>query len=324
MEDVKVLVSGAGSIGKRHLRNLRSVGVQKLSVCDPDEENRTEIAEELSIPDYVDLEEGLSNENPDIVFICSPSKLHIEQALIAAKAGAHLFIEKPLSNTLEGIDELTKEVQARGLICMVGCNMRFHHGPATVKKLLSEGIIGKIQEAEVYTGSYLPNWRPQQDYKQSYSADPVQGGAILDCIHEIDLALWYLGPATLTKADLEKATPIEIDVEGTADLHLDHQNGAKSSVHLSFMEPDYNRFCRITGSEGSVHWDINKKKVEVMDTDGSVIESHSEPEGYDMNQMFIDEITYFLECVQSQKNPDGNLEDAIRALSIALEAKSNS
>ncbi|MBU0766658.1 Gfo/Idh/MocA family oxidoreductase [Patescibacteria group bacterium] len=320
--DLVVLVSGAGSIGKRHLKNLNNLGIKQLSVCDPNEANLKSAVEKLDCKSYADLEAALKEQKPDIVFICSPTKFHITQALNAAKANMNLFIEKPLSINKEHIKELTQEVEERGLTCMVGCNMRFHHGPATVKRLLNEGRIGSVKQAYIYTGSYLPDWKPQQDYRQSYSADPEQGGAILDCIHEIDLALWYLGPATLVSTTSKPATDIDLpSVEGTADLVLWHGSGSESNVHLSFTEHEYKRYCIFNGTDGSITWDINKKKVDVQDVKGTLVDSYPEPEGYDINQMYIDEVNHFLSCIADRRSPQCNLMEATQALDIALKAR---
>lgn len=311
MNQQKILISGAGSIGMRHARNLRSIGMENIVQCDPN-----------GVVEYADFETALEETKPDIVFICSPTKYHIDQSLLAAKKNAHLFIEKPLAADEEHTDDLLQEVQKRNLVCMVGCNMRFHHGPATVKRLIDEGAIGSIISATVSTGSYLPNWRPQQDYRKSYSADPLQGGAILDCIHEIDLALWYAGPARLTACQTQSAAEIGLpEVVGTADLTLAHASGATSSVHLSFTEQVYKRSCLITGERGTIHWDITKKEVEVCNAGGAIIALEYEPENYDMNQMYIDEIRHFLQCCQNHDAPQGNLAEASSALHIALAAK---
>tara|TARA_Y100000310_G_C20643236_1_gene795139 strand:+ start:897 stop:1832 length:936 start_codon:yes stop_codon:yes gene_type:complete len=308
--DYSVLIAGSGSIGSRHRKNLQSIGIDRITTCDP-------VAE----ADYKDLVEAINAAKPDVLFVCSPSKFHIEQALIGAKANAHLFIEKPLSNSLDGINELKAEVAERNLTCMVGCNMRFLTGPSKVKELIDARTIGAITEATVYAGSYLPDWRPQSDYKQSYSADPVQGGAILDMIHEIDLALWYFGSATLANTKLQTAESIGLSTEGTADLTLEHASGCTSNVHLSYMEKDYKRFCDIKGESGSIRWDINEKKVEVLDVGGTITDSYPEPSDYDFNQCYIDEITHFFDCISFGNTPQGNLDDASCALEIALAAK---
>ena len=318
-----VLVIGAGSIGARHARNLRTIGVKHIAICDPDAERRISIAQEMSCDDYATIEQAFKDDRITVAAVCSPTKFHVSQAIAAAAQGKHLFIEKPLSHTADGLDDLQRIVKENHLTCMIGCNMRFHFGPATVKRLLEEGKIGTPTYAEVYTGSYLPDWRPKTDYRRSYSADPAQGGAILDCIHEIDLALWYLGEAKLTECSLRQADSLGIPVEGTADLKLHHASGASSNVHLSFMEKEYKRYCIIKGTEGTLSWDIHKKTVEVQDTSGQVQESVPEPAGYDINQMYIDELQHFLACIASGVVPMGNLTEGVSVLSIALQARKN-
>ncbi|MFA6039782.1 MAG: Gfo/Idh/MocA family oxidoreductase [Candidatus Peribacteraceae bacterium] len=317
-----VLVCGAGSIGLRHLRNLTTLGISRLAVSEPDDQRRRSAEEEIPCEPFASLPEALDQFHPNTVLICSPTKEHLPQAIAAAGAGAHIFIEKPLSYSPEGIEGLRKEIDERNLVSMVGCNMRFHHGPATVRKLLTEGAIGKPHEAVVYTGSSLPQWRPLQDYRKSYSADPVQGGAILDCIHEIDLALWYFGPAALERAEVQTATPLDLTVDGTADLFLRHQSGVRSRVHLSFMEPEYRRFCTIKGTGGSLEWDINRKCVEVRDRKGNVVASHPEPEGYDMNRMYLEEMRHFLAGVGKREKVYNPVAEAAETLTIALTARS--
>jgi predicted dehydrogenase len=253
--------------------------------------------------------------------ICSPTKFHISQALLAAQTGTHLFIEKPLSYNMDGTEELEQEVAAKKIICMVGCNMRFHHGPAMVKNLMEEGRIGTVKHAEIYTGSFLPNWRPQQDYRKSYSADPLQGGAVLDCIHEIDLALWYLGSAVLEHAVVKPATSIGLAVDGTADITLKHKSGAMSQVHLSFTEPEYKRFCIVTGTNGVIKWDIRDNCVLLFSQKGEVSASYPEPRGYEFNWAYQEEISHFFRAIVQKTKPYGSLAEAKNALHIALQSR---
>src|SRR5688500_6268650 len=124
---MKALVVGAGSIGRRHLRNLHAAGVRELAVVEPDRDRGQAAAAPVSAALFDDMRDGLAWD-ADLVCIASPTHLHLEQAMAAARAGRALFIEKPLSHTWDGVAELTREVESRGLISLVGCNMRFHPG----------------------------------------------------------------------------------------------------------------------------------------------------------------------------------------------------
>ncbi len=307
---MSVLISGAGSIGQRHLNNLKSLGIENISVCDPADPKG-----------YSDFEKALAEVKPSIVFICSPTEHHVSQAIAAAKTGARLFIEKPLSYSMEGIDELRSLVQKNSLKAMIACNMRFHHGPKKVHELIKEGRVGSVIAARIQTGSYLPSWRPDSDYRLSYSASKKSGGAILDCIHEIDLALWHFGPASLEHASVMSAKSIGLEVDGLAELLLKHNSGVISSVHLNFIQRDYRRCCQIIGTEGSVSWDWEKGSVELYDGEGRISETFAVPESWNVNQMFLDEVESFIRVVESGGEVSCGIEDGMRALGIALEAR---
>lgn len=324
MKSQRILVSGVGSIGKRHLKNLHTLGVTDLAFVDPflPADAAETLSKEAGAAVYGDFEKALGEFKPTVVFICTPSKLHLSQALFAACAGAHLFIEKPLSHTLDGIDELEKEVEKRNLIAVVGCNMRFHPGIMKVRELLAEGAIGDPIAVRYHSSSYLPRWHPKGDYKKSYSADPVQGGAILDCIHEIDLALWQFGPAELVGAALVKAETLDIPVEGIAELLLRHER-VLVSMHLSFMERKNRRSCLVIGSKGTINMADERGVVELVHEDGSMkVALQTEPHYERNNQIYLDEVHAFLKAVVGEIPLSlASLIEGKRALEIALEAR---
>src|SRR3989344_4844 len=319
----RILVSGAGSIGRRHLKNLHAEGVTDLACADPhiDPAQVAILQDQMGAQCFPDFQEALSTFKPTVVFICSPTIMHVEQALEAAQAGCHLFIEKPLSHTLEDIEDLEKEVEKRNLTAMVACNMRFHPGPAAIKKLLSERRIGDVLSARIHAGSFLPSWQPNRDYKVRYSADPLQGGAILDCIHEIDLALWFFGAAKLAGAAPLPATSIGLSVEGLAEIILHHDTGAVASIHLNFLQRNNRRSCEVVGTEGTIEWDVHTSQVNVYGGDGVLVESIPLSMGWEDHPAYELEIEHFLQVVGNGTVPMCSLADGRAALEIALAAR---
>jgi predicted dehydrogenase len=219
------------------------------------------------------------------------------------------------------LGELQAEVQSRELITMTGCNMRFHPGPVAVKSLLDQKKIGAVLSARIQCGSYLPRWRPQSDYRQSYSASIEWGGAILDCIHEVDLALWYFGPASLLAAVRLPAHSLGLETDGLAEILLRHEAGVLSSVHLNFVQRDYRRGCQIIGSTGTIYWDFSEHAVKIFGEDGNLSETISEPPGWDANQMYLDEMKHFLQAVETRQPTMNPVAGGIEALNIALAAR---
>jgi predicted dehydrogenase len=245
----------------------------------------------------------------------------VELALQAAFNNCHLFIEKPLSHTLDGIEDLLRTTQQQDLVTMVGCNMRFHPGPMQVKAWLDEGAVGSVLAARIRTGSYLPSWRPQQDYHRSYSASPHWGGAVLDCIHELDLALWLLGEATLARSLTRPAHSLGLETDGLAELVLEHTSGAISNVHLNFVQRNYRRSIEIVGSEGTIEWDYSAGCVDLYGPDGDLSVRVAHPTGWETNQMYVDEIDYFLEHARSGTASCNPIGSAARTLQLALAAR---
>lgn len=317
---MRVAVLGCGSIGRRHARNLVSLGVDTIAY-DPLGLARERLAAESpTVLCHGELD-AVWASRPDAVIVGTPPDSHVPLALEAARRGAHIMVEKPLSFSLDGVDKLEAEVTARGLVHMVACNMRFHPGPASVKRTLASGVLGQIVYARVQTGSYLPRWRPEQDHRASYSASPRMGGALLDCIHEIDLALWYFGPAKLVASAVRPAKQIGVAADGLAEMILQHEGGTLSSVHLNFIQRDYRRSCQIVGTEGSLYWDFGTAAIARYGPDGTLVDREAHPADLQINDMYVAQLRHFLECVSTGSPTMNPIAGGRDALAIALEAR---
>ncbi len=312
---MRTTLLGCGSIGRRHIQNLLSLGYTDLIAFDPSTEARQKVEQDFGISTVAALDEAWQ-QRPEVVFVNAPPDTHIELALKAARLGCHLFIEKPLAHSLQGIDALEAEIKERQLVNMVACNMRFHPGPAQVKQLLEANVSGEIIAARLQFSSYLPRWRPWQDYRQSYTATT---GAILDCIHEIDLALWYFGAAKVLASARLPAKSIGLEIDGLAEILLQHDSGVLTNIHLSFVQHDYYRTCQIIGSEGTIYWDFNDKQVKVYGNDGTLSQIFTQPEDWQLNQMYIDEVDHFMQAVRQGQETMNPIFGGIEALKIALD-----
>lgn len=320
MIGLKVAVLGCGSIGRRHLRNLAALGVEEVVAFDPSAQARqAAVADAPAVRAVDDLEE-VWRSTPDAVLVATPPASHVLLARTAIREGCHVLIEKPLSHSLEDVDKLLAEAMDAGVTHMVACNMRFHPGPRWIKAALSAGVIGEVLHARIKTGSYLPTWRPHQDHRASYSASVEHGGAILDCIHEIDLALWYLGPARLRASAVRQATSIGLSTDGLADLLLVHAGGALSNVHLNFVQRDYQRTCELVGSEGTLRWDFHRG-AERYDASGVLVEHVPTPPTWSVNEMYVDELRHFLDAASARTPTTNPIEGGVAALRLALEAR---
>ena len=319
-----ILVAGCGSIGKRHIRNLQALKVGDIIAYDVQRSRSSQVEQEFSIKTYDDLERALA-QHPEVTLVCTPTSLHIPLAVSAARQGCHLFIEKPLSHSVDGVDELIGIITDKSLVALVGCNMRFHPGIALMKELLEKESIGKILGARVEAGQYLPDWHPWEDYRQGYSANRfLGGGVILDVIHEIDYITWFLGDVSRVVCFSGKLSSLEIDTEDIAEVLLWLESGAIAEVHMDYIQRSYGRSCQLIGEEGTILWDFSDRQVKVYSSRTGEWQVFSESLDYDTNQMYIDEMKHFVQCLEGINRPVQDVKAGKRTLEVALAAKESS
>jgi predicted dehydrogenase len=147
---------------------------------------------------------------------------------------------------------------------------------------------------------------------------------VLDCIHEIDLALWYFGPARVAAAVALPATSLGLETDGLAEILLRHESSVLSSVHLNFVQRDYRRCCQVIGTEGTITWDFTRQQVELYGPDGSVEQVFPQPAGWEINQMYLDELAHFVAAVRDGQPTINPLAGGQAALRIALSVREQS
>jgi predicted dehydrogenase len=323
---MKVLIAGLGSIGHRHLANLRLVEPAAHITVWHQHSQRQDVAEAPSPADRVvyRLEDALAAK-PDVALVTCPTSLHVATGLALARQGVHLFIEKPLSNSLDGVDELLDLCRQRNLALMVGYNFRFYRPLQVMRQALLEGQIGRIVAVRAEVGQFLPQWRPTSDYRQSVSARrDLGGGAVLELSHELDYVRWLVGEVKAVSAQVARLSDLDIDVEDTAEIVLQFSNGAVGSVHLDMIQRAATRTCRVIGAEGTLTWDGACHRVRLFSAEANKWWDLHPAKDIDRNEMYVAELRHFLDCVRGNCTPTISADDGRRVLEIALAAKQSS
>ena len=224
-------------------------------------------------------------------------------ALAAARAGCHLFIEKPLAHTVDGVDELMAEVDRRRLVAFVAYQFRFHPGIARVKQILEEGRLGRLVGAHVVNGEYLPDWHPWEDYRETHPARRELGGGALSIqTHELDFALWLFGMPEKVYAVGGHLSRLEVDVEDSVSLLMDCADDGRRypvHLHLDYLQRPPQRVCEVIGDAGKLRYDYYANQVELHDLATRTSEVFRF-DRFDRNQMFVDELAHFLACVRGE------------------------
>ena len=297
---MKYLFAGLGSIGQRHLTNLRTITDEPILAYRTTSTNLNKLNQQ-NITTYTNLNQALS-ENPDVTFITNPTTEHLPIAIKAAQQGSHLFIEKPISHNLEQIDQLFSLTKTNNKLCFVGFNMRFHPNLIKIKELLKKKIIGKVLFSRIQVGQYLPNWHPEEDYRKSYSAKKeLGGGVVLTLIHEIDYAYWLFGEIKEVTAFTEKLSSLEIDVEDTAAIIMKTRNNSLIEVHLDYLQNPPVRNCEVIGEKGKIVWDYFTNEVKLYTNESEQWITFKEE--FERNDMYKKELGHFLNCIKNNQQP---------------------
>jgi predicted dehydrogenase len=315
-----ILIAGFGSVGRRHLQNLRALGHEDVILY---RTGRSTLSNDglAGLPTENDLETALA-QKPQAAIISNPTALHLPVALAAAQSGCHLFIEKPVSNSTDGLDRLATIVQEQKLRVLVGFQFRFHPGLRVIKELIDRGAIGSTVCAQAHWGEYLPDWHPWENYQQSYSARAdLGGGVILTLCHPFDYLRWLLGEVRTVSAVAGRLSHLELAVEDTADVTLQFESGVIGTVHLDYVQQPPSHWLHITGQTGTIRWDNADGVVHCYRADREAWETFPPPPDFERNTMFLDEMRHFLDCIAGRDEPVVTLEDGVQALKIALAAK---
>ena len=317
---MKFLIAGLGSIGRRHLRNLRALGQEDIILYRTHQATLPD-AELGDLPTYTELSLALG-EKPDGVIVANPTALHLEVAIAAAKAGAALFIEKPVSDNLAGLGELQSALSLSLKPTMVGFHFRFHPVLNQVKTLLESGQLGKPLSARAHWGEYLPGWHPWEDYRRSYAARADLGGGVVNTLsHPLDYLRWLLGEVETVSAWTAKLSQLELDVEDQADILLRFVGGAVASVHLDYYQRPPSHTLEIICEGGRIFWDNATGEAHIFYAQSSATDLLVPPEGFERNQMFLDEMATFVRLCQGEVLPHCTLADGIRVQEIVLAIK---
>lgn len=313
---LRFLVVGCGSIGERHMMNLKAtVPNADIDVFDPQAERVKTVVMKYGVNAV--LENSLDSTRYDCVFICTPPISHIELAIRALHSNSNVFIEKPMSSSLSRVDELINIVKDRQLLAFVAYNFRFNKGINTIKRLLNDGKFGKIVHATAYFGQYLPDWRPWQDYKKSYTARRDLGGGIIhDGSHEIDYLVWLLGKPVFIQSQFASTNILSADTEAIADILLGFKQDVLGYVHLDFVRREYRRSLEILCENGIIQWSLSDSVVKVFDVSDKRWSTIKLEEN--VNEMYLEEVRHVIRCIEEKKRSDViDIENGISTLKLS-------
>jgi predicted dehydrogenase len=308
-----------GSIGRRHARVIHQTwpGIELAVVRSGQGPDYPELS--LMSHQFSDFDAAIAWK-PDAAVIASPAPFHQQQALTLAKQGIPLLIEKPVgigSEPPQAWDELL-ELSANVPI-LVGYVLRHDPCAAHVKEKIERRELGRILEADFYCGSWLPEWRPNTDYRKSVSGQQsLGGGVLLELSHELDLAGWLLGEFELSFASLQQSGLLDVDVEDQAMLFGRSDSCSLITICLNFCTQPSRRRLTMRCERGEIAWDLLSGDISILIGDQLAQSFQSGLLGDDRYRL---QAEHFMSCISGDGRPCCSLPDGLQVLKIINQAR---
>lgn len=303
---MNILIVGLGSIAQKHIKALRKIDatIEIYALRSSIKAKQVEGVTDLF------LLSDIEKISFDFAIISNPTSEHLKSILFLSKLSIPLFIEKPLYHELS-IQNIVKEIKDKGLFTYVACNLRFLDALEFVKQRIVNLNL-RINEVNVYCGSYLPDWRKGIDYRENYSAIPELGGGVnLDLIHEIDYIYWMFDTPLHTHKRFSNSSSLGIRSYDYANYCLSYEN-YNVNIILNYFRRDARRSLELVCESETVYVDLLENEVSI---DGQIV--------FKSNNRIADtyekQLRYFIQCLQEGKQTFNTITDAYNVLQICLQ-----
>lgn len=305
---MKVLIVGLGSIARKHIDALFSISKDAEIYGLRSGSNSNNVEGVTNIYDLTD-----SKTIFDFAIISNPTHLHFKYIEELTELEIPLFIEKPTLHSLEKACYLTNIIDQKSIVTYVACNLRFNPCIQFLKEIIRQKKL-KINEVNVYCGSYLPDWRPNQDFKKVYSANANMGGGVhLDLFHELDYTTWLFGLPIKSNSLLRSSSLLKISAIDYANYTLEYSTFT-ANIILNYYRKKPKREIEIV-LENSI-WNIDLINNKIKNDSGEYI---FKKEDFQLKDTYRLQLKYFIECLKKKKTPMNSFKESLDNLKICLQ-----
>lgn len=303
---MKILVIGLGSIGQKHIKALRSILPQVEIYA---LRSNREAVNQPGMTNLYDLTE-IDSLTIDFAIIANPTSEHKKTISRLIKYRFPLFIEKPVYSSLTIEAEVNAAISNR-ILTYVACNLRFLNCIKFIKKKLAQIQNKKLNEVNVYCGSYLPDWRPNTDFRKTYSAIAELGGGVhFDLIHELDYLYWLFGIPKKVIRNFRSQSSLSISAFDYANYLLDYEDFCASIV-LNYYRKDPKRSFELVFNDET--WSVDLLKNQITCNDNIIFSSEQR-----IADTYQIQMEYFINCIREKVPTFNSITDAYCVLKICL------
>ena len=282
-----ILVAGFGSIGRRHYRNLRSLGIDDVRLLRSGRRPTPGFETPTGVTAYSSLADAL-DDKPSVVVVANPTSLHVEVAAKATSAGALVVLEKPVGSDLASALRLLRAIDRTGGVISMAYCFRYHPLYVAMRDVINSGILGRVFHVDAWQANYLPDWHPWEDYRESYAARSDLGGGVVRTLdHELDMLNWLFGKPSAVVASVGSMSGIGVPVDDTADMIFRYEQKMQARVHVSFGRRDYSRGMVVVGEAATARLDWSAGYVQVIRGSEQLLEDRHNAMA-SLDEMYLD------------------------------------
>lgn len=304
---MNILIIGLGSIAKKHILALKQLNIITKIYALRSKPNSEDLEGVISIYDLNKIDLFF-----DFAIISNPTNLHFKYIELLAEKGVNLFIEKPPISSLENIEILEKMIQESEIMTYVACNLRFHPCIQYIKEHLISNT-KRINEINIYCGSYLPTWRPNKNFRDIYSVKPEMGGGVhLDLFHELDYTTWLFGFPEKSHYVLRNVSSLKIDAIDYANYFLEYESFSVNII-LNYYRKDAKRSIEIIFEDET--WTIDLIRNYIKNQNEIIIYENSD---FAIEKTYYLQMQYFIEHSINKRKPMNCLKESLDVLKICL------
>ena len=304
---MKVLIIGLGSIAKKHIEAIKKINQDAVIYALRSSIDAIAFTNIINLYYLADVPFDI-----DFILIANPTSLHSKTILNVIDLKKPLFIEKPLFDSIINNEEIVQLIEKKNIKTYVGCNLRFHPALNFIKNYIQLDN-SKINEVNVYCGSYLPNWRPLQDYTKSYSAKQDLGGGVhLDLIHELDYTIWIFGTPINCNTIKRKVSNLLIDTFDYTNYNLSYPS-FNVSITLNYYRSTPKRQIEIILEKETLICDLLTSTI--LNSKNQIIFSDND---FNFAKTYLNQMNYFVDNLKNKNLYMNNIHESFEILKIAL------
>lgn len=328
MKVKKALFFGLGSIGQRHLRNLKQLrkkidlyAFQRLDKSPLLNSKNIKIKGNVNKYHNIKNLNSLKNESFDVIFITNPSSHHLNSILkLKNQKNSYIFIEKPIDVNLIKINQLNKILKKNNLKTFVACNLRFTKSYNNFRNLIRQKKLGKINYVMIKSSLNIREFHNYENYRNSYTSIKKLGGGInFTSIHEIDLLENLFDSSKIIFSLTDKISKLKINVDDFSNTIFRSKimnNSFFTILTMDHFQINKERYIKVIFDNGEIIWNILENKITILNKNSRKIIKSKE----NHNDMYIKQLKFFLDKVENKKNISNNFnhKNGIKCLKTAL------